>query len=105
MVPVIYTTYGIAMGHRPETLAESGGLRPTGAGRAHERPARITVARARWFKTMLDRVGLRHRDVTGRTEDTGETTWPPGRMLRPSGAAAIAALIRTPTTSTGGDRT
>jgi hypothetical protein len=33
MVPIIYTTYGTAMGHQPETLAASGGLKPAGGGR------------------------------------------------------------------------
>jgi hypothetical protein len=28
MLPAIYSTYGVAMGHRPEVLGESGGLRP-----------------------------------------------------------------------------
>ena len=33
MVPIIYTTYGVAMGHRPETLAAAGALRPAGPRR------------------------------------------------------------------------
>ena len=36
MVSVVYTTYGIAMGHRPEVLAKSGGLRAAGGGQRRE---------------------------------------------------------------------
>ena len=106
MLPAIYSTYGVAMGHRPEVLGESGGLRPAEAGRANEHPAQVAVSRARWWlETLLIRVGMQHRDVAGRMEDAGETKRLSGRVLRPPGAAAIAALTRTPTTSTGGDRT
>ena len=42
MGPIIYTTYGIAMGQRPETLANSGGLRPAGAEPMRERPVRLS---------------------------------------------------------------
>jgi hypothetical protein len=64
MVPVIYTTYGIAMRHRPETLAESGGLKPAGVGRTYPHPSRLRGERVRqWLETVLVRVGLWHRDV------------------------------------------
>jgi hypothetical protein len=74
MGPVIYTTYGIAMGHRSETLAESGGLRPAGAGRGRERTAQVATSRGRsWLDTLLVWVRLRHRDVDGRAGDIEET--------------------------------
>ena len=105
MVPVIYTTYGIAMGHRPETLAESGGLRLAGADNSHERPARVAGSRARWWlETLLVRAGVRHGDVVGRTNESEETKRLSGRMLPSSGAAAVAALTRVATMSTEGDR-
>jgi len=51
MVPVIYTTYGIAMRHQPEVLAESGGLRSAGDGgmRDHtpNRPGQACVSGSR----------------------------------------------------------
>jgi hypothetical protein len=43
MGPIIYTTYGIAMGQRPETLSNSGGLRPTGTEPMSERPVRLNI--------------------------------------------------------------
>ena len=74
MGPVIYTTYGTAMGHRPETLAESGGLRPAGAERARGRTTQVVVTRAwSWLGAILVRVRLRHRDVDGRAGDIEET--------------------------------
>ena len=100
MVPVIYTTYGFAMGHRPEALAESGGLRPAGVGGVRERPAAIGVSRGWWLlETLLVRVGLRQRDVASRMDDTAAME----QRQRPSKAAAIADLTRTAPTSTGGD--
>jgi hypothetical protein len=42
MGPIIYTTYGIAMGQRPETLANSGGLRPAEAEPMRARPVRLS---------------------------------------------------------------
>jgi hypothetical protein len=104
MVPVIYTTYGIAMGHRPETLAASGGLRPAGASSSRERLAQVAVARARWWlETLLVRAGVRHGDLACRTEEAEETKRLAGRMLASPGAAAIAALTRS-ATSTEGER-
>jgi hypothetical protein len=74
MGPVIYTTYGFAMGHRSETLAESGGLRPAGAGRGRERTTQVATSRGRsWLDTLLVWVRLRHRDVDGRAGDIDET--------------------------------
>jgi hypothetical protein len=74
MGPVIYTTYGIAMGHRSETLAESGGLRPAGARRGRERTTQVATSRGRsWLDTLLVWVRLRQRDVDGRAGDIEET--------------------------------
>jgi hypothetical protein len=104
MMPVIYTTYGVAMGHRPETLAASGGLRRAGARRTHERPAPVAISRAQWWlESLLLRVCLRHRDVAGPAQDTGETTRRSERLPRPTVAAAITALTRTAPTTAGGD--
>jgi hypothetical protein len=64
MVPVIYTTYGIAMRHQPEVLAESGGLRSAGVGEIRDRttkPARANTCQ--WLEVVLRRLGLRHREV------------------------------------------
>jgi hypothetical protein len=99
MMPVIYTTYGVAMGHRPETLAASGGLRPAGgAGSAEAYPAPVLVSRAWWWlKTLVVRVGGRHRNAAGRTEDSEETPRLFERMLPSS-------LTRAATTRTGGER-
>ena len=56
MVPIVYTTYGVAMGHGPETLAESGGLRPAGAARMRVRTAHGVSVRARsWLAAMVVR--------------------------------------------------
>jgi len=53
MVPVTHTTYGVAMGHRPRTLAESGGLLPTGTGRTRDRTASGELSRATsWFDAV-----------------------------------------------------
>ena len=105
MVPIIYTTYGVAMGHRPETLASSGGLRPAGkAGRAEVTPALVLLSRARrWLKTLVVHVSGGHRNAVGRTEDSKEATRLSERLRRPSGAAAITALTRTATPRAGGD--
>jgi hypothetical protein len=68
MGPIIYTTYGLAMRHRPEALAASGGVRPAGAERRRQRPASVGVARARrWLGTVFARVRLRHREADSRT--------------------------------------
>jgi hypothetical protein len=100
MVSVIYTTYGVAMGHRPEALAESGGVRPAGVGGVRERPAVIAVSRGWWLlETLLVRVGLRQRDVVSRMDATAATE----QLQRPPEAAVIAALTRTAPVSTGGD--
>ena len=70
MVPVIYTTYGMAMGHRPEVLAASGGVRLAGAERRRESAARIGGARVyRWLCTVFAWMRLRHRDVYSRAAD------------------------------------
>ena len=62
MLPVIYTTYGVAMGHRPEVLSASGGLRPAGAERRCERSARLGLTRAwSWLGTVVARLHLRLR--------------------------------------------
>jgi hypothetical protein len=74
MGPVIYTTYGIAMGHRSETLAESGGLRPAGVGRGRERTTQVaTTRKGSWLDILPVWVRLRHRDVDGRAGDIEET--------------------------------
>ena len=71
MVPVIYTTYGMAMGHRPEALAASGGLRPAGAEGWREPPAQIGPAQVcRWIGTVVARVRLRQQDADSRTVGT-----------------------------------
>jgi hypothetical protein len=68
MLPVIYTTYGIAMRHRPEVLAGSGGLKSAGVGRMFTSPSRRMGACVRqWLETILVRVRLRHRDMESRT--------------------------------------
>ena len=67
MLPVIYTTYGVAMGHRPEVLSASGGLRPAGAEPRRERSARVGMARAwSWLGTVVTRLHLRLRHTNGR---------------------------------------
>ena len=74
MRPILYTTYGVAMRHRPEALANCGGLRPAGAEPMRNRPARVGVARAlRWLGAARVRVALRHKDAAGRMVDTRET--------------------------------
>jgi hypothetical protein len=56
MGPIVYTTYGIAMRHGPETLAESGGLRPAGGARMRVRTAPGASVRARsWLAAMVVR--------------------------------------------------
>jgi hypothetical protein len=68
MVPVIYTTYGMAMGHRPEALAASGGLRPAAGPRMPAHAGRLRGARVRhWLGIVWVRVRLRHRDADIRT--------------------------------------
>ena len=68
MVPVIYTTYGIAMRHRPQVLAESGGLQPAGVGRTLTHPSRrLGECVRQWLETVLVRVHLRHRGMDSRT--------------------------------------
>jgi hypothetical protein len=64
MLPTVYTTYGIAMGHRPETLAASGGLRSARAEQLSARPGRVGVAQAcRWLGIFVAQMRLRHRDA------------------------------------------
>ena len=71
MLPVIYTTYGIAMGHRPEVLEASGGLRAAGAEGWRKPPAQICLTRVcRWIGTVFVRVRLRQQDVDRRTAAT-----------------------------------
>jgi hypothetical protein len=61
MVPIIHTTDGIAMGHRPEVLGASGGLWTDGNERMRERTARPRVACGQyWLKMLLVRVRLGH---------------------------------------------
>ncbi len=68
MVPVIYTTYCMAMGHRPEVLAASGGLRLAGAERRRVPPAQNGVVRVcRWLGTVFAQARLRHRNAYSRT--------------------------------------
>jgi hypothetical protein len=70
MVPVIYTTYGTAMGHHPEVLAASGGLQPAGVERRPSPSARIGVTGVcRWLCTLFARMLPRNRDLFGRTAD------------------------------------
>jgi hypothetical protein len=104
MMPVIYTTYGVAMGHRPETLAASGGLRPAGARRTRERPALVAISRAPcWLEGLLVRIGLRHREVAGPAADTGETVQRSERLLCPTVATATIAFTGAAPTTAGGD--
>jgi hypothetical protein len=64
MVPIIYTTYGMAMRHHPEVLATSGGLRPASAGRAPKhRPGVGMRSARRWLGAVIDRVRLRQQDT------------------------------------------
>ena len=64
MVPVIYTTYGIAMRQQPEVLAESGGLRSAGVGGMRDHTTRLARANTcQWLEVVLLRLGLRHREV------------------------------------------
>jgi hypothetical protein len=71
MGPVIYTTYGIAMGHRPEVLAASGGLQPVGVNRMREQTAQLRRTRVRcWLETVLVRMRLQHQDAASRTGGT-----------------------------------
>ena len=83
MVPIIYTTYGIAMGHRPEVLAASGGLRRAGAEGWHRPPTPISPARVyRWIGTVVAWVRLRHRGADSRrggTERVGALVLPNSR--------------------------
>ncbi len=73
MGPIVYTTYGIAMGHRTEDLANSGGLRPAGAEPMRERPARVGVARTlQWLGAALVRVYMRLKGADGRMVATKE---------------------------------
>lgn len=66
MMPVIYTTYGMAMRHHPEVLASSGGLGSAGAERLRARPIRVGVARAYcWFSTLLALVRSRPWNAGG----------------------------------------
>jgi hypothetical protein len=70
MFPATYTTYGMAMGHQPETLAASGGLRPAGAERLSACPARVGVAQARrWPGIFVAWMRLRHRDAGSQSVD------------------------------------
>jgi hypothetical protein len=70
MVPVIYTTYGTAMGHRSEVLAASGGVRPAGGERRPKPSAQIGVIRVcLWLCTVSARMRLRLQDVYSRTAD------------------------------------
>jgi hypothetical protein len=64
MVPIIYTTYGIAMGHRPEVLAASGGLQPAGRGRRCGRPAPVSRGTVWWWLNAVI-ARLRRQDVDG----------------------------------------
>jgi hypothetical protein len=68
MVPVIYSTYGMAMGHRSEALAASGGLQPAGVGRMPGQTARRRgVCVQCWLETMLIFLRLRPQDADIRT--------------------------------------
>jgi len=68
-MPVIYTTYGIAMRHQPEVLAESGGVRSAGEGGTRDHPPRPARAnRCQWLEFVLLRLGLRLREVDSRVE-------------------------------------
>jgi hypothetical protein len=79
MMPVIYTTYGMAMRHHPEVLAASGGLGSAGAERIRECPTRVHVARAYcWFSTLFALVRLR--------------PWNAGRRMARAERLRIAAL-------------
>jgi hypothetical protein len=67
MVPVIYTTYGMAMGNHPEVLAASGGLKPGGAELLRERATWVRVARVGcWLSAGFALVRLRQRKANSR---------------------------------------
>jgi hypothetical protein len=85
MLPTIYTTYGMAMGHQPETLANSGGLRPTGAEPRRTRTADIGLARVRgWLDDAVRRVCPRHRDKDARLAHGRLSGFRAARSLRVS---------------------
>ena len=68
MVPIIYTTYGLAMRHRLEVLTASGGLQPAATERRREQLARVAVARVRSsLSTLLVRMRVRHHNVDSQT--------------------------------------
>ena len=68
MLPTIYTTYGLAMGHPPELLADSGGLKPIGTKPLSTRPALVDMVRARgWLKAAVGRVCRWCRDRDARS--------------------------------------
>jgi hypothetical protein len=67
MMPVIYTTYGMAMRHHPEVLAASGGLASAGPERRRSRPIPIRMARVCcWFSPLFALVRLRRWNAGGR---------------------------------------
>ena len=65
MGPIIYTTYGVAMGHRPEVLAATGGLAPAEAGRPRARTAWQGLTRVGCWLTHLLAPGHRRRQDAG----------------------------------------
>ena len=82
MLPTIYTTYGVAMGHSPETLANSGGLRPTGAEPMRTRPAHVGRARVRaWLDGAVGRVCRWQRDRDAWAAHGRSTRFPAARSL------------------------
>ena len=63
MVPVIYTTYGMAMGHRSGGTGRIRWLAAAGAERRPKPSAQIGVIRVcLWLGTVFARMRLRHRD-------------------------------------------
>ena len=57
-MPVIYTTYGIAMRHQPEVLAESGGVRSAGEGGTRDHPPAGQGKQMSVAQFVLLRLGL-----------------------------------------------
>jgi hypothetical protein len=82
MFPIVYTTYGLAMGHPAETLANSGGLRPAGAEPVRTRPAHVGRALApAWLHGAVGLVCRWPRDRDARTAHGSPRDFPTGRSL------------------------
>ena len=100
MRSTIYTTYGMAMGHRPEALAASGGLRPItreplsipqGLARVR-RSLRAVIARVRQRRS--------NADATPKVAEVMTVTAIPGDQWGPSPAMALSIMISSHATTT-----